>query len=205
MKNGIERGGEEDEIKSQQEEEEEKTIEVKLEKEEAPEPSREQAPQQLPKKQRWTKKKQELAAKKAMEEQGIKADVPLTALSRRALRDQGLSTKTIEHIRNQAKVLDALKKEEIDAEAERAAMEVEKRKLMLMRERAEVERLKAEVEQYRSLEPPPKKVRVEEHVPQHHHQPVVMPPAPSYRQAPPSMSRPAVRKSNDIDPRDLFC
>lgn len=101
------------------------------------------------KKTRWTKKKQELAKKAEMEAMGIPQKLPLTALSRRELKDMGLDTKTIDHIRNQAKRLNDIKKAEIDAETEMADLEVRKKQLALEQEKARVAELMAELDRAR--------------------------------------------------------
>jgi hypothetical protein len=139
------------------------------------------------KKTRWTKKKQELAKKAEMEAMGIQQKLPLTALSRRELRDMGLDTKTIDHIRNQAKALNDIKKAEIDAETEMAALEVQKKKLALEQEKARVAELTAELERARrALRTAP--FPVEEEYPQHHPAPMQRKPIQSMMQAQPQVA-----------------
>jgi hypothetical protein len=160
------------------------------------------------KRTRWTKKKQELAKKAEMEALGIKEKLPLTALSRRELRDMGLDTKTIDHIRNQAKALNDIKKAEIDAETEMAALEVQKKKLALEQEKARVAELTAELERARkALRTQPFPVEDEypairkqpNPAPQHAPAPTRMPPPP-----PVQNQQPMRRMHPAVDPQSLF-
>lgn len=160
------------------------------------------------KRTRWTKKKQELAKKAEMEALGIKEKLPLTALSRRELRDMGLDTKTIDHIRNQAKALNDIKKAEIDAETEMAALEVQKKKLALEQEKARVAELTAELERARkALRTQPFPVEDEYPVmrkqpnpaPQHAPAATRMPPPPSVQN-----QQPTRRMQPAVDPQSLF-
>lgn len=140
------------------------------------------------KKTRWTKKKQELAKKAEMEALGIQQKLPLTALSRRELRDMGLDTSTIIHIRNQAKRLNDMRKAEIDTEAEMASLEVQKKQLALEQEKARVAELMMELERAKNALKAQQPVYQTQH---QYQQPTYAPrqqlhQAPEYTQPPPS-------------------